>query len=105
MAWVPQSCTLPTEEQPLRIAEFDTLFAEALLDVERPAPVRARLVLDAASEPVARDLAEREASCCSFFTFTFGADEAGRLAMDISVPDEHVGVLDALVDRAAGART
>jgi hypothetical protein len=104
MIWVPQSCTLPTEEQPLRIAEFDALFANALLGVERPASVRARLVLDAAAEPVARELAERETSCCSFFTFAFGQDAAGRLAMDVSVPEEHVGVLEALVDRAAGAR-
>ncbi|NUR24529.1 MAG: hypothetical protein HOV83_01515 [Catenulispora sp.] len=105
MTWVPQSCTLPTEEQPLRVAEFDALFAESLLGVERPAPVRARLVLDAAAEPVARDLAERETGCCSFFTFAFGSDEFGHLAMDVSVPAAHVGVLDALVERAAGDRT
>lgn len=104
MTWVPQSCTLPTEEQPLRIAEFDALFAEALLAVERPTPVQARLVLDAAAEPVARELAERETSCCSIFTFAFGRDGTGRLTMDVAVPDEHVGVLAALVDRAAGAR-
>ncbi|MFI5877126.1 hypothetical protein ACIBAH_32705 [Streptomyces sp. NPDC051445] len=33
--WVPQSCTLPTTEQPLRVAEFDTLFAERLADASR----------------------------------------------------------------------
>lgn len=104
MTWVPQSCTLPTEEQPLRSAEFDALFADALITVERPAPVRARLVLDAAAEPVARELAEREGSCCSFFTFAFGHDESGHLLMDVAVPEAHAGVLAALADRAAGAR-
>ncbi|MFI1585544.1 hypothetical protein [Embleya sp. NPDC020630] len=105
MAWVPQSCTLPTEEQPLRVAEFDTLFVDALVRVERPARVRARLVLDAAAEPAARELAARETSCCSFFTFTFEHDETGRLLMDVAVLEAHVPVLDALVARAAGART
>ncbi|MCF2533912.1 hypothetical protein [Yinghuangia soli] len=104
MTWVPPSCTLATVEQPLRIAEFDTLFADALIKVERPAPVRARLVLDAAAEPAARDLAERETGCCSFFAFAFDRDAAGRLLMDVSVPEAHIGVLDALVERASGAR-
>ncbi|MFB7588014.1 hypothetical protein [Streptomyces sp. NPDC056169] len=57
MTWVPQSCTLPTEAQPLRIAEFDTLFADALIRVERPTAILARLVLDAVAEPAAQELA------------------------------------------------
>ncbi|MFE3196834.1 hypothetical protein [Embleya sp. NPDC059237] len=105
MAWVPESCTLPKEGQSLRVAEFDALFAEALVRVERPTPVRARLVLGTAAEPAARELAARETSCCSFFTFAFEHDETGRLLMDVAVPEMHVPVLDALVDRAAGART
>jgi hypothetical protein len=31
MTWVPEACTLPTVDQPLRAAEFDDLFATALL--------------------------------------------------------------------------
>ncbi len=27
--WVPDACTLPTVDQPLRVAEFDDLFARA----------------------------------------------------------------------------
>jgi hypothetical protein len=30
MTWVPDACTLPTEEVPLRVAEFDALFASTL---------------------------------------------------------------------------
>ncbi|MEV4838269.1 hypothetical protein AB0K05_27425 [Nonomuraea sp. NPDC049486] len=35
-AWVPSACTLPTAEQPLRVAEFDALFADAVRAVARP---------------------------------------------------------------------
>ncbi|WP_436771427.1 hypothetical protein [Yinghuangia sp. YIM S09857] len=104
MTWVPQSCTLPTAEQPLRIAEFDALFAGALRAVERPAPTSVRLVLDRAADAVARELADREAGCCSFFTFVFDHDAAGRLLMDIAVPEAHADVLEALADRARGAQ-
>lgn len=104
MTWVPPSCTLPTEEQPGRIAEVDALFADALRAVEQLAPVRARLVQEAAAETTARELAEGETSCCSIFTFAFDHDAAGRLLMDVSVPEVHVAVLDALVERAAGTR-
>ncbi|MYV98449.1 hypothetical protein [Streptomyces sp. SID3343] len=100
MGWVPHSCTLPAEEQPLRVAEFDTLFADALLGAERPGTTRARLVLDTESETLARNLAERETDCCSFFTFAFEHDAGGRLLMDVTVPEARVAVLDALVARA-----
>lgn len=33
--WAPHACTLPTEERPLRVAEFDALFAEAVKNVRR----------------------------------------------------------------------
>ncbi|MFD6394998.1 hypothetical protein [Nocardia sp. NPDC060259] len=28
--WVPDACTLPTVEQPIRVAEFDRFFAESV---------------------------------------------------------------------------
>ena len=99
LAWVPQACTLPTVEQPLRSAEFDALFAASLRGVQRLAGTRLRLVLDAGVEAVARDLTARESECCSFFTFTV-AQTAGELRVDVEVPAEHVAVLDALAARA-----
>jgi hypothetical protein len=36
IAWVPQACTLPMADQPLRQAEFDALFATALRAFDRP---------------------------------------------------------------------
>ncbi|MGW2275954.1 hypothetical protein [Streptomyces yangpuensis] len=104
LSWVPQACTLPTEERPLRVAEWDALFSERLTSVSRPQPLRLRLDL-AGGEGVAdrvRDLVERESSCCSFFTFTTTpTDDLVRL--DVVVDRAHEGVLDALVLRTAAA--
>ena len=113
--WVAvDTCTLPTADQPLRVAEFDDLFATALRAIERPdAAVRARLVLaggDDLAERVQR-LADAETACCSFVTFTLTplatdkVDAADRtvLALDIEVPVARADVLAALVQRAEQA--
>lgn len=103
LEWVPQSCTLPTEEQPLRIAEWDALFTEHLTALSRPGSQRLRLELASAveTEEQVRDLAERESGCCSFFTFTVtAADDSVRL--DIAVDPVQEPVLGALAERAAG---
>jgi hypothetical protein len=42
---VPQACTLPTAEQPVRLADFDDVFATGVVGVQRVAPLRLRLVL------------------------------------------------------------
>jgi hypothetical protein len=99
--WVPEACTLPTQERPLRVAEFDALFASALLRVERLEPTRLRLVLAAEAEATARDLTGRETACCSFFRFDFGPSTDGQFALDVHVPVRQVTVLDALADQAA----
>jgi hypothetical protein len=46
-----------------------------------------------------RELAEREFSCCSFFTFTLSQAEQD-LTLDIAVPAARQDILDALADRA-----
>ena len=99
LAWA-QACTLPTVEQPLRVAEFDALFARSLRDVQRLAGTRLRLLLDPDVEAVARDLTARESECCSFFTFTL-TRVGGGLQVDVEVPAVQVAVLDALAVRAA----
>ena len=100
-SWVPDACTLPTVEQPLRAQEFDDLFRDAVTAVHRIDATQARLVLRA--EPVlaarAADLAVRETRCCSFLGFTLTAT-GGELALKITAPPGQVAVLDALVDRA-----
>jgi hypothetical protein len=95
-----EACTLPTVDRPLRLAEFDALFAEAVTGVER-GEGHARLTLagpPALGERV-RDLTDRESSCCSFFTFTIGGG-GDAVTLDISVPPERQHILDALADRA-----
>lgn len=109
-SWVPDACTLPTVDQPLRLAEFDDLFAESGRSVERSAETSVRVEFEPAAAVAARlaDLAMRESSCCSFFGFTLRMSDA-RLLLDIEVPAGHVPVLAALAARAteamAGERT
>ena len=98
--WAPQACTLPTAERPVRVAEFDELFATGLRGQQRLARTRLRWRLDVAAEAAARDLTSRESECCSFFTFTF-APAGDALQLDVEVPAVHAGVLDALARRAA----
>ncbi|GIH94136.1 hypothetical protein ACFFMN_25540 [Planobispora siamensis] len=104
MEWAPAECTLPTEDRPLRLAEFDTLFASSLRRLERVAPTHLRLILDGGSrvEETTRDLTARESGCCSFFTFTL-TPGGESLAVDVEVPEVHVRVLDGLAARAGAA--
>jgi hypothetical protein len=95
-----EACTLPTADRPLRLAEFDALFASAARSVVRSdLGVTIHLTgSDGLLESV-RDLAERETACCSFFTFLLdGADN--DVTMSISVPPERRDVLDVLAARA-----
>ena len=102
------ACTLPTAERPLRLAEFDALFA-SVCSVTRRSDGGIRMHL--AGEPGlldhVRDLAERETACCSFFTFEFrGTDQ--DLVLEVSVPPERRDILDAFAaraERAAGTPT
>ncbi|WP_433063358.1 hypothetical protein [Dactylosporangium sp. CS-033363] len=98
----PDACTLPTAEQPLRLAEFDALFVNALREVEVFGATRARMVLAGPEglEDTVRDLAAREAGCCSFFTFTVTPQEDG-VALDIEVTPRYGDVLEALVQRGS----
>ncbi len=100
--WVPQTCTLPTAERPLRVGEFDALFAAALRGVVRVGPTRLRLSLDGSDEveATARELTARETECCSFFGFTL-ARRGDAVEVDVTVPVEHADVLTALAKRAA----
>ena len=102
---VPDACTLPTVDQPLRLAEFDSLFATALRTVQPDGPTRTRMLLSgpAGLEATVRDLTARESECCSFFTFTVTGkpvDGAEAVTLVIAVPDAYADVLESLTDRA-----
>ena len=102
-AWVPQACTLPTAERPLRVAEFDEVFTRSVRGAERAGQSRLRLDLDPAPGVAGRiaELAAAETGCCSFFTFTLTVT-GGSLLLDVSVPAAGTGVLDALAARVPG---
>ena len=103
--WVPDACTLPTEQRPLRRAEFDDLFTTVVTDIGRVSPTHARFGMsgaDALADRVA-DLARREQSCCSFFVFEIERD-GDRLVLDVRVPQAYAEVLTALVARAEQVR-
>ena len=105
MTWVPESCTLPTAEQPLRVAEFDDLFARAVRPAERVDRTGLRLLLPADEETVAvaQDLVAREIGCCSFFSFDLAPFD-GETALEVRVPESQSAVLDAMQQRAEAAR-
>jgi hypothetical protein len=94
-ARVPDACTLPTEEQPVRVAEFDELFATQVVSATRQAPTRLVLQLRPGCAEAVRDLTDRESRCCSFFTFTV-LDEPDAVVLDIEVPAAYQGVLDGM---------
>jgi len=82
---VPEACTLPTAQRPLRRAEFDDLFA-TVVGRDRVAAGHLRLVVTAPEADV-RDLTARETECCSFFRFTvepsFTVADSGDAAADV----------------------
>jgi hypothetical protein len=97
-------CTLPTAERPLRLAEFDDLFATALRGQQRLSPTTLRWRLAPMVAAAVRDLTARETACCSFFSFAVTADDEA-VGVDVTVPAAHVDVLDVLAARAtAGMR-
>ena len=102
---VPAACTLPVPERPIRLAEWDALFATAVRR-ERHTPRHARLTLPGAAGRAAqiRDLAARETDCCSFFAFEVTEAADGTVALDIRVPAAQVAVLDSLLERGHDGR-
>lgn len=86
----------------MRVAEFDTLFADAVHAVVRPGRTRLRWELEFTPEVAARaaELAAKENGCCSFFTFVLTVAD-GALSLEARVPEEHADVLDALHRRTS----
>lgn len=109
MTWVPvEACTLPTAEQPLRVAEFDEVIAGSLRHIERYGPQRASLMLsgDPALTQRVQRLIDKETACCSFFSFTMteqgsaGPAQEQVVTLTIEVPAARADVLEALMVRA-----
>jgi thioredoxin len=104
-AWVPtEACTLPTADQPMRLAEFEELFTSSLLGLHREESgwLRLRLNGGAAVETRTRELTAREAECCAFFEFTVGR-EGDQVIVDVRVPADKEVVLDGLAAQATAS--
>ena len=81
-----------------RLAEYQRLFAQALVGRERtPGGTRFRFRAEPGVEAWVRDLAAREKACCAFFTFTVTCLD-GEVLWDASVVDDEVAraILDEL---------
>jgi hypothetical protein len=98
----PRACTLPTEERPVRLAEFELLFSEHLRRVARTGDRSAVFHLTGGDSLLnrVRDLADRESSCCSFFSFEIAQPEPSDVTLRVGVPRRYRNVLRALADRA-----
>jgi hypothetical protein len=98
---VPASCTLPTVEQPVRVAEFGALFADLLRARARLDTCHLQLTFGGGEAAAARvrDLVARESACCSFFQFTVSAGH-DRVLLDVVVPAARADVLDGLYEMA-----
>lgn len=85
---VPIMCTLSPNSMVERLTEFEGLFAESLIGVERE-PLRLWLTFDADTdrESEIRDLFAREEQCCAFLAFVYGRTEAG-LVVEVTAPEE-----------------
>ena len=95
--WAPDACTLPVAQLPARLAEFTRLFADLVIAADRVRPDRLQLELTPTTSAAARvaELAVAESECCSFFAFTLRI-KAGRLLLDVEVPETQVAALDGL---------
>ncbi len=100
---VLDACRLPAADRPLRAAEFGRLFTETVLRAERPGPTRLHLDLTPGPQVAARaaELAARETQCCSFFTFALTVT-GEKLSLEVTAPDAHVAVLDAIAALLTG---
>lgn len=105
MTWVPEACTLPTLEQPSRVAEFDEVFAVLVRSADRLTLTTLRLHLPTDDQTVSgvRGLVAREAGCCSFFSFELRLS-ASETQLEVRVPVSQTAVLDAMQQRAEAVR-
>ncbi|MBB4932000.1 hypothetical protein F4561_002820 [Lipingzhangella halophila] len=84
MTWIPQTCTLPAGQVPMRLDEFDALFVRWLREVARPEPLRLRLGFAGGPD-------------------TVDAAPGGLVDVSVLVPAGYEEVLDGVVRQAVAA--
>ena len=94
---IPISCSLQPGEARSQLGEWQDVILRVIDRSERVSPNRLELSLIPDSDVgAAIRLAQREAACCPFFTFTIEIG-AEQLILVVEVPDDAIGVLDQLV--------
>lgn len=95
---VPIACTLSADAATDRIAEWRAALSASVADAVKTAPGRVELRLVDAPATAGRlvDLAQREKTCCAFFTFTMEIEAEGATLV-VEVPEDAEVVLDEFV--------
>jgi hypothetical protein len=91
-AAVPIVCDMTTapDTEEERLAEYQRLFAQALLGKERTAEgIRFRFRAAPDVETWVRHLAAREKACCAFYEYTVHV-EGAEVLWDCAVPDDDI---------------
>jgi len=94
---IPIACTLEAGDARAQLGEWQAVLRAVVDSSERPSANRLELsLLPDADVGSVISLAQREAACCAFFSFTLEI-QADSLVLSVEVPDEAVGILDQLV--------
>jgi hypothetical protein len=88
------ACTLVPSDARSQLGEWEELLRRVVGGSERVSANRLELTL-APDADIASiiDLAQREATCCAFFSFAL-AIQTDHLVLVVEVPDDAVGILD-----------
>jgi len=94
---IPIVCALQPSNARSQLGEWREVLPRVTNRSERVSPNRPERTIepDADFGPLV-DLAQREAACCAFFSFSIEI-RADRLVLVVEVPDGAVGILDGLV--------
>lgn len=98
---IPIACTLQPSEARSQLGEWREVLHQVTNRSERVSPNRLEVgLLPDADIGLVIDLAQREAACCTFFSFAIEI-QADRLVLAVEVPNAAVEVLDQLVSSTA----
>ena len=91
---IPIACTLAASDARSQLGEWEEILRRAVGGSERVSANRLELTLvpDADIGSII-SLAQRETTCCAFFSFAV-AIRADHLVLVVEVPDDAVGILD-----------
>ena len=101
MTWVPEACTLPTVDQPLRVAEFDELFATAVRPAERVGRTELRIFYCRGGDGVDRSGAGGPGDGVLLVLLLRGPAGAWGDGTGGAGAPAHAAVLDGMMDRRA----